>query len=127
MYEYIEEEANEEEQGDQFEIADLMYDVKVACAMARWASKPVLFAALAKNLPKAIVSFDVRSECLKFDRDTPETPLWLLPLDKLDEVPLGTPLVALDGDVVLKGYQDIDLDVRGGYLAWGFLEGQFEE
>lgn len=103
MYEYIEEE------------------------MARRASKPVLFAALAENLPKAIVSFDVRSECLKFDRDTPETPLWLLPLDKLDEVPLGTPLVALDGDVVLKGYEDFDLDVRGGYLAWGFLEGQFEE
>lgn len=40
---------------------------------------------------------------------------------QLRDVPDGTELFDIFGEPVIKGKDDIDLDTRGGYLAYGTL------
>lgn len=46
--------------------------------------------------------------------------LWLLTPDEFNDLPDGTILIAIDGEQVVKGESHIDMDIRAGYLAYGF-------
>ena len=41
--------------------------------------------------------------------------------DELRRLPKGTRLVCIDGTDAIVGEDEIDLDTRGGYLAFGIL------
>lgn len=43
-------------------------------------------------------------------------PMWILPL-----VPIGTELISIFGESVLYDGNNIDIDTRGGYLAYGMI------
>jgi len=49
--------------------------------------------------------------------------LYPITLDQLESLPDGTKLTGLDGKEVIKGVDHIDDDTRGGYIAYGFTEG----
>lgn len=59
----------------------------------------------------------------KWDEDMPD--LLLIPLWIYDLIPSGTELISIDGSKVVKGQDEIDLDVRFGCIAYG-LEVQNE-
>lgn len=48
--------------------------------------------------------------------------LWLLTEDEFNQLPDGTELIAIDNDKVIKGKDYIDLDTRGGHLAFGVTD-----
>lgn len=47
--------------------------------------------------------------------------LCLCPRGQFDLIPNGTVLYSINGDGKTKGQDDIDLDHRGGFLAWGLI------
>ena len=51
-------------------------------------------------------------------------PLWLLTPDEFTKVPDYTELVCISGQTAVKGRDPIDLDTRGGFIAYGLLESQ---
>lgn len=51
--------------------------------------------------------------------------VWVLTPDELDSLPDGTLLHSIAGREVIKGEGYIDNDTRGGYLAYGLTEDQF--
>lgn len=50
--------------------------------------------------------------------------LRLLTSDEYERVPDGALLVSISGKAKVKGTDDIDMDTRGGCIAWGFRESQ---
>lgn len=48
--------------------------------------------------------------------------LWLLTVDEFNNIPDGTELTCIDGEVVVKGRDEIDLDTRMGYIAYGIVD-----
>lgn len=48
--------------------------------------------------------------------------LWLINKAEFDEVPDGTVLTCIDGSTATKGADEIDMDTRMGYLAYGFVD-----
>lgn len=48
--------------------------------------------------------------------------LFLITIRQLEQLPDGTALIAIDGELVYKGVNDIDLDTRAGFLAYGFTK-----
>ena len=53
------------------------------------------------------------------DADATGKILLLCPLKDFENVPTGTIMRSIDGDFLPK--EDVDLDTRGGYLAYGLL------
>lgn len=51
-----------------------------------------------------------------------EENLWLLTVDEYTHLPDGTELTCIDGEVAVKGRDDIDLDTRFGYIAYGIVD-----
>lgn len=47
-------------------------------------------------------------------------PLKLITEEQLNDLPLGTALVCINGKNVIVGVDRIDLDTRDGFLAYGF-------
>ena len=45
--------------------------------------------------------------------------LWLFTPDEFKTLPDGTELTCIDGEVSVKGSDDIDLDTRFGHIAYG--------
>ena len=61
-------------------------------------------------------------------RETWEVAMWdqserpillLLNLPLFEGLPNGTILHSINGETAVKGKDDIDLDTRGGFIAWG--------
>jgi len=48
--------------------------------------------------------------------------IWLLTEEEFKTLPNGTKLISILGEVVTKGIDNIDMDTRGGYLAFGVEE-----
>jgi len=48
--------------------------------------------------------------------------LWLLTTDEFNEIPDGTVLTCIDGTTATKGVDEIDMDTRLGYLAYGIVD-----
>lgn len=48
--------------------------------------------------------------------------LWLLTVNEFDQIPNGTELTCIDGTTAVKGQDDIDMDTRFGYIAYGFVD-----
>ncbi|MFA6526746.1 MAG: hypothetical protein WCT26_05070 [Candidatus Buchananbacteria bacterium] len=48
--------------------------------------------------------------------------VWLITPDQFEQLPDGTKLTSIVGDQVIKGRDQIDLETRGGYISFGFLE-----
>lgn len=48
-----------------------------------------------------------------------ENDLWLFTPGEYEQLPDGTELTSIMGDIRVKGQDDIDQDVRFGHLAWG--------
>lgn len=56
--------------------------------------------------------------------------LWLLTVDEYNKLPDGIKLECIDGDIVTKGIDNIDLDTRFGHIAFGVrnpLEGEYRD
>lgn len=49
----------------------------------------------------------------------PDGLLWLLTPKEFKELPDGTVLESINGTFAFKGKDDIDLDDRFGFIAWG--------
>ena len=47
--------------------------------------------------------------------------LMLIPLSKYEEIADGEILTCIDGTHAVKGKDNIDLDTRGGFIAYGFM------
>lgn len=64
-----------------------------------------------------------RKELLKVGfRDWDKTSnLLLIPYELFDKIPDGTKLTSIDGEVKIKGKDSIDMDIRGGLIAWGLI------
>ena len=45
--------------------------------------------------------------------------LWLFTIDEFNKLPDGIELTCIDGEKVIKGVDDIDLDTRGTCIAFG--------
>lgn len=45
----------------------------------------------------------------------------LITPEHFEELEDGTALVSITGEVSVKGMDEIDLDTRGGFIAYGFL------
>lgn len=56
---------------------------------------------------------------LGFEKWEEERDLYLIPLWAFDLIPDGTELESIGGDKVIKGKDEIDLDVRFGCIAYG--------
>lgn len=50
------------------------------------------------------------------------TPIFLLTPNQLNSLDDGTPVYSIFGEKKTKGEDDIDMDIRAGYTAWGLLE-----
>ena len=48
--------------------------------------------------------------------------IWLLTEKEFETLPNGTKLISILGEVVTKGIDTIDMDTRGGYIAFGLEE-----
>ena len=48
--------------------------------------------------------------------------VWLITPEQFVQLPDGTELTSIRGEKKIKGKDDIDQDIRFGYLAFGFLE-----
>lgn len=48
--------------------------------------------------------------------------LWLITESEFTEIPDGTVLTCIDGTTATKGIDDIDMDERFGYIAYGFVD-----
>lgn len=48
--------------------------------------------------------------------------IWLLTEKEFDNLPNDTKLISILGEVVTKGIDTIDMDTRGGYIAFGVEE-----
>jgi hypothetical protein len=48
--------------------------------------------------------------------------LWILTIDEYDNLPNGTELTCIDGEIAVKGRDDIDLDTRFGYISYGIVD-----
>lgn len=48
--------------------------------------------------------------------------IWLLTEEEFKTLPNGTKLICVDGEIVTKGIDHIDMDTRWGYLAFGVEE-----
>ena len=48
--------------------------------------------------------------------------IWLLTEEEFQALPNGTKLISIFGEVVTKGIDYIDMDTRGGYIAFGVEE-----
>lgn len=58
---------------------------------------------------------------LRFKRWNKESNLYLLPLYILSIVPVGTKLISINGREVIYDGNNIDTDIRFGYLAYGIV------
>jgi len=77
-----------------------------------------------KNLLKEIIGdiTTLSKEELKelgFAKWEEERELYLIPLWAFDLIPDGTELESISGDKIIKGKDEIDLDVRFGCIAYG--------
>lgn len=45
--------------------------------------------------------------------------LCLFTPEEFEQLPDGTELICIDGDIAIKGKDEIDLDTRFGHIAWG--------
>lgn len=45
--------------------------------------------------------------------------LWLFTVDEYNKLPDGIELECIDGDILTKGIDNIDLDTRFGHIAFG--------
>jgi len=45
--------------------------------------------------------------------------LYLFTVDEYNQLPDGIELTCIDGDKLVKGKDHIDMDTRGGYIAFG--------
>jgi hypothetical protein len=109
------------------ELHNVRMDVGRAMARANAAAEPAIRATLAAELPMARLPFDLRSEGGTWDDMQGAAKLWLLPSNRLKDVPDGTPLVSIMRKVYIVGLDDIDTDTRGGWLAVGLLDSQIGE
>ncbi len=50
-----------------------------------------------------------------------EPVLWLLTVEEFEQLPEGVKLTSIGGSEVTKGIDNIDLDTRFGYLAFGII------
>jgi hypothetical protein len=57
-----------------------------------------------------------------FSRWSEEDDLMLVPLWAFNRIADGEHLICIDGTNAIKGTDDVDLDVRGGCLAFGFTK-----
>lgn len=48
-----------------------------------------------------------------------EDDLWIVTIDEYSKLPDGLVLESINGNIKTKGTDEIDLDTRGGYIAWG--------
>ena len=48
-----------------------------------------------------------------------ENSLFLFNLDEFEKLPDGIELESIVGDKKIKGKDEIDMDTRAGYIAWG--------
>lgn len=48
--------------------------------------------------------------------------LWLLTIKEYNDIPDGTELTCIDGTVAVKGSDEIDMDTRMGYIAYGIVD-----
>lgn len=51
--------------------------------------------------------------------DEGENSLFLFHINEYDQLPDGIELESISGDKKIKGKDEIDLDTRAGYIAWG--------
>lgn len=52
--------------------------------------------------------------------------LWLLTPEEYEALPEGVVLTSINDNTVTKGGGYVDMDTRGGYLAYGLFQGQFD-
>lgn len=45
--------------------------------------------------------------------------LWIFTIDEYNQIPDGTPLQSIMGSEFVKGKDYIDMDTRGGHIAYG--------
>lgn len=45
--------------------------------------------------------------------------LWLFTVDEFNQLPDGIELTCIDGNTTVKGIDYIDMDTRGGHIAFG--------
>ena len=57
---------------------------------------------------------------LGFGRWSGDSQLLLIPIWAWNFIADGQEVISINGETKVKGTDDIDLDHRGGYLAWGF-------
>ena len=70
--------------------------------------------------------FNPKSRQLQNAWDDTEDKLWLLTPEEFNTVPDGEVLTSINGRKVTVGQDKIDQDTRFGYIAFGFLESEFE-
>lgn len=95
-------------------------DEEAKAASDRLAAQDQTLIDLSGKLPRALIEFDPRHNRW----DEADDPLWLLTPDEFAMVPDGSTLVCISGETGVKGRDEIDLDTRGGCIAWGFLDSQ---
>jgi hypothetical protein len=71
-----------------------------------------------------VIIFDLTSRMNGNPWEESNDPLWLLTPGEFNLIPDGTVFTSIIGEKKVKGRDDIDMDTRGPYIAWGLLESQ---